>query len=137
MKFKQSQRLQPYINFNTNKNIGIDLAKDFYMLMNNSVYGKTTKVKSLRHKIDIKLVTNSKDYQKLVSKPNFFPGNIFNKNMSEVLKIKEVLTLNIRGYFGLCLIDLNYSVTYYYQYKHLKKQFFHRAQLMFTDTDNI
>ena len=105
--------------------------------MNNSVYGKATKVKSLRHKIDIKLVTNSKDYQKLVSKPNFSPGNIFNKNMSEVLKIKEVLTLNIRGYFGLCLIDLNYSVTYYYQYKHLKKQFFHRAQLMFTDTDNI
>ena len=38
--------------------------------MNNSMYGKT--MENLRNRVDVIVATNSKDYQKLVSKPSFF-----------------------------------------------------------------
>ena len=43
IRFKQSAWLQPYIEFNTNKRkeATTDFGKDFFKLMNNSVFGKT------------------------------------------------------------------------------------------------
>ena len=38
--------------------------------MNNSVFGKT--VENLRKRISVKLINNSKDYGRCVSKPKFY-----------------------------------------------------------------
>ena len=46
-----------------------DFEKDFYKLMNNSVFGKT--MENIRKHRNIKLVTNREAYLKLVMKPNF------------------------------------------------------------------
>ena len=43
--------------------------KDFFKLMNNSVYGKT--IENLRKKINVRLINNSKDYKKHVRQASF------------------------------------------------------------------
>ena len=43
--------------------------------MNNAVYGKT--MENLRNRIDVKLVSNKKDYLKWTSKPSYMSYKIF------------------------------------------------------------
>ena len=46
-----------------------DDAKGLYKLMKNAVYGKT--IETLRNRIDVKLVSNEKEYLKWTLKQNF------------------------------------------------------------------
>ena len=54
--------MKKYINFNTEKrmNAANDLEKDFFKLMNSSVYGKT--LENLRKRINVRLVNEAKDF---------------------------------------------------------------------------
>ena len=75
---------KPYTKFNNeNKKARNSFEKDFFRLVNGSVYGKT--MEHLRNGLDVRLV----------SKANFVSQKIFNKNLVAVHKIKEVLMLNI------------------------------------------
>ena len=71
LKFKQSDWLKKYIYFTANKrkNAANSFEKDFFKLMNNSVYGKS--MENLRKRINARLVNNAKDYIRYVSKPTF------------------------------------------------------------------
>ena len=64
LKFKQSDWMKKYIDFNTEKkmNAANDFEKDLFKLMTNSVYGKA--VKNLRKRINVRLVNNAKDFLK-------------------------------------------------------------------------
>ena len=71
IKFVESNWLEPYIMKNTNlrmqgKN---NFEKDFFKLMNNSVFGKT--MENIRNRVDIHLVTDEKQTSKFISKPNY------------------------------------------------------------------
>ena len=71
IEFKQEVWLKPYTDMNTKlrtvtKN---DFEKDFFKLMNNSVFGKT--MENVRNHRDIKLVTTEERRNKLVSEPNY------------------------------------------------------------------
>ena len=61
VELKQSDWMKSYIDFNTDKRIESD--KNFFKLMNNAVYGKTTK--NLRKRIKIRVVKNSHIHQDL------------------------------------------------------------------------
>ena len=94
LKFDQSPWLKQYIDFNTEKrnHAKNSFKKDFFKLMNNSVFGKT--MENFRKRVDVRLVTNEKKLDKLTSKPTFVSSKIFNENLMAVHKVKETLTLN-------------------------------------------
>ena len=51
-------------------------------------------MENIRKRISVKLINNSKDYLRCVSKPNFVSQKIFDKTFIAVHQIKSVLTLN-------------------------------------------
>ena len=55
-----------------------DFDKDFLKIMNNSVFGKT--MENVRKHRDIKLVTNDKRRNQLVSEPNYHTTKWFSED---------------------------------------------------------
>ena len=120
LKFDQSPWLKQYIDFNTEKrkHAKNSFEKDFFKLMNNSVFGKTMEI--LRKRVDVRLVTNEKKLDKLT-----------------LHKVKETLTLNRPAYVGMCILDLSKTLMYDFHYNYIKKKYNKRARLMFTDTESL
>ena len=107
LQFNQSPWLKQYIDFDTQKRTQAknSFEKDFFKLMNNSVFDKT--MENLRKRVDVKLVTDEKKLMELTSKPTFVTNKIFNEKLVAVNKIKETLTLNRLAYVGMCILDLS------------------------------
>ena len=76
LKFKHSNWLKEYIQFNTQKRTEAKdkFSQNFFKLLINSIYGKT--MENTRKRINVKLIINSKDYLRRVSKPNFVSQKI-------------------------------------------------------------
>ena len=106
LKFKQSDWLKKYIDFNTDKNMQlIVLKKIFFKLMSNSAFGKI--MENLRERMSVKLDNNAKDYVKCISKPSFVSQKIFSENVVAIHEIKPVLILNKQTYIGFSILDLS------------------------------
>ena len=137
LKFNQSPWLKQYIDFNTEKrkHARNPFEKDFFKLMNNSVFGKT--MENLCKRVDVRLATNKKKLLKLTSKPTYVSSKIFNENLVAVHKIKETLTLNRPAYLGMCILDLSKTLMYGFHYNYIKNKYGDRAKLLFTDTDSL
>ena len=89
LKFKESDWMKKYIDFNTEKreNAANDFDKDFFKSMINSVYGKT--MENLRKRINVRLVNNEKDFLKYTSRPTYVTLKIFNKNCAAIHEINQ------------------------------------------------
>ena len=137
LEFDQSPWLKQYIDYNTEKrkNAKNDFEKDFFKLMNNSVFGKT--MENIRKRVDVRLVTDEKKLLKITSKPTYVSSKIFNENLVAVHKIKETLTLNRPAYVGMCILDLSKTLMYNFHYNHIKRNYGYKAKLLFTDTDSL
>ena len=135
LEFNQSPWLKQYIDFNTEKrkHAKNSFEKDFFKLMNNSVYGQT--MLNLRKRVDIRLVTDEKKLEKLTSKPTYVSSKIFNENLMAVHKVKKSLILNSPAYVGMCILHLSKTLMYDFHYNYIKKKYDNRAKLLFTDTD--
>ena len=103
LKFKQSDWMKKYIDFNTEKklNAANDFKKDFLKLMINSVYRKT--MENLRKRINVRLVNKAEDFLKYTSKPIYITHKMFGKDYAAILEIKPVLILNKPIYVGFML----------------------------------
>ena len=75
-----------------------DFEKDFFKLMNNSVFGKT--MENVRNHRDIKLVTTNEKRNKLVSEPNYHTTKQFSENLIAVEMKKAKVVLNKPIYLG-------------------------------------
>ena len=121
LKFDQSPLLKQYIDFNTEerKHAKNSFKKDFFKLMNNSIFGKT--MENLRKRVDVRLVTNEKKLDKLNSKPTYVSSKILNENLMAVHNVKETLTLNRLVYVGMCILDLSKMLMYDFHYNYIKR----------------
>ena len=111
LEFNQEPWMAPYIMMNTElrKQANSDFEKDFFKLMNNSVFGKT--MENLRKRINVHLVkgVNEKDkLKKLVAKPSFNAFKMFNENLVAVHMHKDTLKLNRPIYVGMSILDLTF-----------------------------
>ena len=107
IKFKESAWLKPYIDLNTElrtkaKN---DFEKDFFKLMNNSVFGET--MENIENRVDIRLVTNEDKARKLISKPNYQHRTIFCESLIAIHMKKTIIFFNKPVYLGMCILDLS------------------------------
>ena len=137
LEFNQSPWLKKYIDCNTQKrtNAKNSFEKDFFKLMNNSVFGKT--MENIRKRVDVRLITNEKKLLKMTSKPTYVSSKIFNENLVAVHKIKETLTLNRPAYVGMCILDLSKTLMYDFHYNYIINKYEDKAKLLFTDTDSL
>ena len=137
LQFDQSPWLKQYIDFNTQKRTLAknSFEKDFFKLMNNSVFGKT--MENIRKRIDVRLVTNKEKLLKLTAKPTYVSSKIFNENLVAVHKIKETLTMNRPAFVGACILDLSKTLIYDFHYNYIKQKYDNKAKLLFTDTDSL
>ena len=101
--------------------------------MNNSVFGKA--IENRRKIINVRLVNNSGDYKKYVSKLSFVSQKIFSKYFVAIHEIKPVLTLNKLIYLGFGILDLSKCLIYEFRYKYIKSKY--SANLLFTDTGSL
>ena len=69
--------MKNYIDFNTDKRkqADNDFEKDFFKLMNNSVFGKT--MENLRKRVDVKLIHS----KKVLHKTSFKTYKVFNEDL--------------------------------------------------------
>ena len=137
IKFVESEWMKSYIDKNTNlramaKN---NFEKDFFKLMNNSVFGKT--MENLRNRVDVRLVNTKEKLRKLVAKPNFKSRKIFNENLVSVHMSKTSLLMNKPIYLGMCILDLSKIIMYDFHYNYIKSKYVDKAKLLFTDTDSL
>ena len=81
IQFNQEAWLKEYIDMNAElrKQAKNDFEKDFFKLMNNSVFGKT--MENVRKHRDMKLVATDKRRNQLVSEPNYHAIKDFSGNL--------------------------------------------------------
>ena len=103
--------------------------------MNNSVYGKT--MENLRNRIDVRLVSNKKDYLKWTSKSSYMSHKIFDNDLVAILKNKFTLTLNKPVYIGMCILKLSKVLMYEFDYDYIKNKYDNNSRLLFRDTDSL
>ena len=139
IKFEESQWLEKYIVLNTELRTAAanDFEKDFFKLMNNSVFGKT--MENIRNRVDIKLVNDKKRAEKLSAKPNFKHCNIFSENLVAIHAKKTELKFDKPVYLGMSILDLSKTLMYdfHYNYIYIKWKYGGKAKLLFTDTDSL
>ena len=135
--FEEEPFMSPYIKLNTDMRAKgtTDFEKDFYKLMNNSVFGKT--MENVRNRVNVKLVTNEKTLGKLAKKPNFKSANIFSENLIAVHMEKTKVKLNKPIQVGMSILDLSKTLMYRFHYDYVKPKWGDKAELLFTDTDSL
>ena len=113
LKFKQSDWIKKYINFNTEKRMNPDnnFEKDFFKLMINSVHRKT--MENLQKSINVRLVNKAEDFLRYTNKPTHITHKVFGKDY----------------------LDLSKWKMYDFHYNFIKNNF--DAELLLTDTDSL
>lgn len=136
IKFSQSCWLKPYIDSNTARRAAstTSFQKDFFKLMNNSIFGKTLENKR-KHK-NVKLVTDPKKLQKLVQKPTFKTSIIINENLVVVCMEKSVVKMDRPLYVGMSILDISKTHMYDFHYNKMLTFFGRdRIGIAYMDTD--
>ena len=125
------------MNTEFRKNAKSDFEKNFYKLMNNSVFGKT--MENLRNRVDIKIVRSSETdkMRKLVASPLYSRHVIFSNDLVGINMRKSKLLLNKPVYTGMTILDNSKILMYDFFLQRAKKKYGPRCELLYTDTDSL
>ena len=137
IEFEQSPWLRKYIELNTEKRKEAknSFEKDFFKLMNNSVFGKT--MENTRNRIDLSLVNCPERLAKLTKLPRFQRTNIINESLVSVKCLTTTVKLNKPIYIGFAILELSKILMYEFHYDVIQKRYGNKAKLCFTDTDSL
>ncbi len=166
LRYKKEAWLKPYIDLNTKLRAEskFEFHKDFFKLMNNSVYGQT--LMDVTRFSNFELVTTKKRYDWLNRKPHLiknepwvFPCTHCNESTTNIKdgltnesfkveskdctclvrleKIKLRVILDRPIYVGFKILELSKHLMYLFWYDVLKKHYGDRIKLLATDTDSF
>ena len=112
-----------------------EIEKDFFKLMNNSVFGKT--MENERNHRDIKIVTTNKQRKKFASEPNYHTTKYISKDFL-IMEMKNVeVKMNKPIYLGQAILDISKTLMYEFWYDYLKPKYGDNVRLCYTDTDSF
>ena len=137
IKFREEPWMKSYIELNTDlrtkgKN---DFEKDFFKLMNNSVFRKT--MENIRNRVDVRLVNHQNKAKKLISKPNLKHWTRFDENLIAVHLKRTKLVFNKPVYCGMAILDISKTLIYDFHYGYILPKYGKNQKLLFTDTDSL
>ena len=109
-----------------------DFEKDFFRLMNNYVFRKTTE--NVRKHGDFKLVTTDKKRSKLVSEPNYDTTKYFSENLLAVEMKKIKVKMNKPVYLRL---EISKTLKFKYLYHYIISKYQINAKLCYMDSESF
>ena len=77
-------------------------------------------MENLRNRLHVKLINNSKDYVRSVSRRNFNSQKIFDKYFAAIHQIKPVFILGKPIYVGFFTLELSKLLIYKFHYGYVK-----------------
>lgn len=136
IKFYQSNWIKDYINLNTDlrSKATSEFEKDFYKLMNNSVFGKI--LEGVRDRLNASLETKWDKVRKLIAKPTFIDCTIYKEDLVFVeLKVSKVL-FNKAIFAGTSILDQSKQLMYDFHYNTIYNTFgADNVKLLYCDAD--
>ena len=138
IEFDQLPWSKTYIDFNTQLRTAAtnDFEKDFFKLMNNSVFGKT--MENIRKHRNIKLVMTDEKYLHMVMKKNFKSGVLFGENLMGCEMGKTKVVMNKLVYLCQVILDLSKIVMYEFHYDYMVPKYgLEKLKLCYMDMDSL
>ena len=137
IQFNQKAWLKVYIDMNTKlrKQAKNDFEKEFFKLMNNSVFGKT--MENVRKHRDIELVTTDKRRNQLVLELNCHTTKCFSENLLAIEMKNTKVKMDKPLYLGLPILEISKTQMYEFWYDYMKPKYGDNVRLCYMDTDSF
>lgn len=140
VEYKQKRWLKDYIDLNTclRTKAKNDFEKDYFKLMNNSVFGKT--MENVRGRVQIECCFNDERQEHLQSKVNHkntTPYHNGDDTFSLIELSKKIVKLDKPIYAGFTILDLSKLHMYDFHYNIMKPKYGDNIKLLMTDTDSF
>ena len=94
-------------------------------------------MENIRNRVDVRLITEEKELEKLARKPNFDRINIFTEDLVAVHMKNTTIKLNKPIYLRMSILDISKTLMYKSHYEYIKPKYGDLARLLFTDTDSL
>ena len=137
IEFNQSDWLKPYIDKNTGlrKRAKNEFEKDFFKLMNNSVFGKM--IENVRKGREIKLTVTEERRKKLVSEPNYASCTTFSDHLMAIEMKRTNVAMDKPIMVGQATLDKSKELMYSFWYEYLKPKYKDKINLLYMGTDSF
>lgn len=135
LRFNQKCWLQSFVLYNANKRAlaNSNFLRNYYKLLNNSVYGKS--IMNKRNRINIKLVRTKEQAKKQLRNVNFKFFNRVTKGLYSFASTPNTVVLNSPIYVGFSVLEASKLHMYIWHYNRMKV-WFDNITLLASDTDS-
>ena len=79
-------------------------------------------MENIRNRVDIRLVNNEEQAEKLSAKPNFHHCNIFCEDLVAIHMKKTRLVFDKLVYLGMCILDLSKTLMYDFYHNYIRQK---------------
>ena len=138
LKLNQSDFMKCYIEQNTKlrqQTVIRTFEKNFFKLLNNSCFGKTTE--NLRCRYKMVFVENAEKTEFYCIRYNFEKFTIFRENLVGITFSQKEISWNKPTYLGAAILDLSKLHLYRFHYEEMGPLFDKKARKMYRGTDSL